>query len=80
MILYFLFIFCNHCGLAGTKKKNKDEGKPFIFRVGKGLVIRGVSVAVVAALLECQCSYYSVSCWLLGTFRFKCNKDQDRHM
>ncbi|KAJ7384789.1 FK506-binding protein 2B [Desmophyllum pertusum] len=31
----------NISGAAGTKKKNKDEGKPFIFRVGKGLVIRG---------------------------------------
>jgi len=30
--------------LAGTKKKSSGEGKAFIFRVGKGLVIRGVSL------------------------------------
>lgn len=31
----------NVSGAAGTKKKSSSEGKPFIFRVGKGLVIRG---------------------------------------
>ena len=40
----FIFFHYYHA-LAGTgKKKNKDEGKPFIFQVGKGLVIRGVSL------------------------------------
>lgn len=33
-----------YCALAGTKKKGSGEGKAFIFRVGKGLVIRGVSL------------------------------------
>ena len=41
---YFYFLHYCHA-LAGTgKKKSKDEGKPFIFQVGKGHVIRGVSL------------------------------------
>ena len=37
-----VFSFCCYSAAVG-KKKSKDEGKPFIFPVGKGLVIRGVS-------------------------------------
>lgn len=32
---------------AAGKKKSKDEGKPFIFQVGKGLVIRGWDEALM---------------------------------
>jgi len=39
-ILYGALYFVS----AGTKKKSSSEGKAFVFRVGKGLVIRGVSL------------------------------------
>lgn len=35
--------------MAGAKKKSQGEGKPFIFQVGKGLVIRGVSIGIYKA-------------------------------
>ena len=35
--------------MAGAKKKSQGEGKPFIFQVGKGLVIRGVSICIYKA-------------------------------
>jgi len=39
---YLVFSLCCYSAAVG-KKKSKDEGKLFIFPVGKGLVIRGVS-------------------------------------
>ena len=47
------FIYCAlYCALAGTKKKSSGEGKAFIFRVGKGLVIRGVRSSLALKLFS----------------------------
>ena len=53
VLLNNLFFFFNHGWnfIAGAKKKSQGEGKAFIFQVGKGLVIRGVSIDLYKA--EC---------------------------
>lgn len=47
-----------YCILVGIKKKSSSEGKFFIFRVGKGFVIRGVSLYLVLFIfIFSVCSY-----------------------